>query len=188
MKKFTHNAPYGVTVIQLENGDEALYLHGECLACADFAEKDDPVCGIGERLAETLGVPFSLLELPVPDDEEWAWNDVVSSLGWGRTEILDRMVVRPVLECCINHITEEDNIILESLGFWHEESGWLLNTGVGFLIRLDAVTRPLHRLKKLGISRTTRAFIFSVRRWADVSMIHFSQVGEELPGVETFNW
>lgn len=188
MKKFTHNAPYGVTVIQLDNGDEALYLHGECLACAGFAERDDPVCGLGERLAETLGIPFRLLELPVPDDEEWAWNDVVSSLGWGRTEVLDRMMVRPVLECCINHITEEDNIILESLGFWHEESGWLLNTGVGYLIRLDAVTRPLHRLKKLGISRTTRGGIFNVRRRTDVSMIHFSQVGEELPGVETFNW
>lgn len=57
MKKFSRNAPYGVMAIQLENGDEALYLHGEYLACADFAEKDEPVCGIGERLAEKLGVP-----------------------------------------------------------------------------------------------------------------------------------
>lgn len=70
MKKYTEHAPYGVTAIQLDNGDEAIYLHGECLACADFAMKDDSVSGIGERLSGTLGVPFCLLTLPVPDDDE----------------------------------------------------------------------------------------------------------------------
>ncbi|MGQ3665364.1 DUF5983 family protein [Citrobacter braakii] len=188
MKKFTHNAPYGVTVIQLENGDEALYLHGECLACADFAEKDDPVCGIGERLAETLGVPFRLLELPVPDDEEWAWNDVVEGLGWGRGEVLDRMVVRPVLECCINHITEEDNLLLADLGQAKFEGAWILDTDVGYLIRLDAKVHPLLHLKRLGLSKAMRKVIAGCIKQADISMIHFSQVGEELPGADTFNW
>ena len=56
---------------------------------------------------------------------------MVSSLVWGRMRVLDRMVVRPVLECCIYYIAEEDNMILESLGFWHEKSGWLMSTGVG---------------------------------------------------------
>lgn len=70
IKKFTHNAPCGVTLIQLDNGDEALYLHGECPVCVDFSERVDSVCGIGERLAEKLGIPSRLLELSVPDDEE----------------------------------------------------------------------------------------------------------------------
>ena len=54
----------------------------------------------------------------------------------------------PCPECCINHITLEDHNILDNIVFWDEDSGWLMNTGVGYLIRLDAVTNPLHRLKK----------------------------------------
>lgn len=188
MKKFTHNAPYGVTVIQLDNGDEALYLHGECLACAGFAERDDPVCGIGERLADTLGVPFSLLALPVPDDEEWAWNDVASALGWGKTVTLDRMMLRPVLECCISHITEADNALLADLSLAKFEGEWIIDTGVGYLIRLEARRFPLLHLKRYGLSGALRWLIVRSMKQADISMIHFSQVGEELEGFPTFGW
>lgn len=83
--KYTLNAPYGVTAIQLDNGDEALYLHGECLALADFHLRDDSVIATGERMAEVLGVPFTFLTLPEPENEEWCWNEVVEALGWGKS-------------------------------------------------------------------------------------------------------
>ncbi|EKQ5163001.1 hypothetical protein P5Q53_004268 [Salmonella enterica] len=188
MKKFTQNAPYGVTVIQLDNGDEALYLHGECLACADFAERDDAVTGTGERLAAVLGVPFRLLALPVPEDEEWAWNDVVAALGWGKTVTLSRMAVRHVLECCISHITEDDNLLLTDLSRNTIRREWIMDTGVGYLIRLDARMFPLLHLKRYGLSKAARRVIACGMKQADISMIHFSQVGDELPDVEGFGW
>lgn len=187
-KQYLQHAPRGVTAIQLDNGEEAIYLDGEFIACCDLNERDDSVIGIGEIIAEKLGVPFRLLTLPVPDDEEWSWNDITELLNWGPHVVLPRMMLRPVLECCINHITEEDHDILDSIGHWDEDSGWLMNTGVGYLIRLDAVTNPLHRLKKMGISRTTRAFIFCAIRQADVSMIHFSAVGDHVEGAPVFEW
>ncbi|HCA7358272.1 TPA: hypothetical protein MX306_004632 [Citrobacter freundii] len=187
-KYYLQNAPRGVTAIQLDNGEEAIYLNGEFIACCDLNERDDPVIGMGEILAEKIGVPFRLLTLPVPDDEEWSWNDVTDSLKWGPRVVLSRMMMRPVLECCINHITLEDHNILDNIVFWDEDSGWLMNTGVGYLIRLDAVTNPLHRLKKMGISRTTRAFIFCAIRQADVSMIHFSAVCDHVEGAPVFEW
>ncbi|OAT15681.1 hypothetical protein M977_04704 [Buttiauxella gaviniae ATCC 51604] len=138
MMNHTLNAPYGVTAIQLDNGDEAIYLHGECLALADFQQRDDPVIATGERLAEVLGVPFTLLTLPVPAHEEWCWNEVVEALGWGKTVKLGRMVMRPVLECCISHITADDNTLLTELCREKFEGEWIMDTGVGYLIRLDA--------------------------------------------------
>lgn len=188
MKKFTENAPYGVTAIQLDNGDEAVYLHGECLACADMGERDDAVIGIGERLAGVLGVPFRLLTLPVPDDEEWSWNDVVSALGWGKSMELPRMMIRPVLECSTSHITEEDNALLAELCREKHEGEWIADTGVGYLIRLDARTHPLMLLKRFGLSRAARWLIRQGMKHADISMIHFSQAGDELEPFETFNW
>ncbi|WP_337263702.1 MULTISPECIES: DUF5983 family protein [unclassified Serratia (in: enterobacteria)] len=188
MKKYTEYAPFGVTAIQLDNGDEAIYLHGECIACADMGQRDDPVIDTGERLATTLGVPFHLLSLPVPDDSEWAWNDVVATLGWGKSVTLPRMVIRPVLECSTSHITEDDNILLAELSREKFEGEWIVNTGVGYLIRLEARMHPLKHLKRFGLSRTSRRLIIQSMRQADISMIHFSLVGEELPNFETFDW
>lgn len=72
-----------VTIIRLENGDNAVYVYGECLACADYASGDPSVTGTGIRLAEILESPLWQLTLPVPDDEAWCWNDIVAVLVQG---------------------------------------------------------------------------------------------------------
>lgn len=182
------NAPYGVTAIQLENGDEAFYLHGEFVECADFSNRDEPVLPLAERIAFVLGVPHLLLILPVPDSEGWSWNDVVTSLGWGKSIDLSGMKLRPVLECCISHITETDNLLLSDLCLEKFEGSWIMDTDVGYLIRLDARSRVLLRMKKLGVSRSTRELIYRYIKQAKISMIHFSSVGEELDGSPTFDW
>ena len=98
------------------------------------------------------------------------------------------MMLRPVMECCINHITEDDNLLLQDLSLAKHEGAWILDTDVGYLIRLDAVTRPLYRLKKLGLSRAARALIFCAIRRADISMIHLSSVGDEVDHAPVFDW
>lgn len=188
MKSYAENAPYGVTAIQLENGDEAFYLHGEFVACADMGERDDYVIPLAEHLASVMGVPFKLIECSVPDDEEWAWNDVVASLGWGKSISLSGMRLRPVLECCISHITEDDQLLFNDISLEKFEGSWIIDTDVGYLIRLEARSRALLRLKNLGVSRTTRQLIYRYVKQANISMIHFSQVGEKLEGSPVFDW
>lgn len=185
---YLQNAPRGITGIQLDNGDEAIYLNGEFIACCDQGEGDAPVLALGKTLAATMDVPFQSLTHPVPDDEEWAWNDVTDALGWGIRISLPRMMLRPVMECCINHITEDDNLLLQDLSLEKHEGAWILDTDVGYLLRLDAVTRPLNRLKRVGLSRAARELIFSAIRQADISMIHFSSVGDHVEGAPVFDW
>lgn len=187
-KHYLQNAPRGVTGIQLDNGDEAVYLDGECIACCDIGDRDDAVVGTGQRIAGKMGVPFQLLSLPVPEDEEWSWNDITDSLGWGKPLTIPRRMLRPVMECFIRHITAEDNLVLGGLAFRYEDSEWVINTSAGYLIRLDAFSNTLLRLKRAGISRTTRAFIFCAMRQADISMIHFSSAGDAVDGAPLFDW
>ncbi|EAP9194323.1 hypothetical protein E8A45_21650 [Salmonella enterica] len=70
----------GVTLILLENGDEAV---GLFLECADIAQGDKPLSDITARLAGLLKIPFRQITLPVPEDEEWCWNDIVDALLTG---------------------------------------------------------------------------------------------------------
>jgi|GEM_PF-5992969 len=67
-----------VSVIRLENGDEALYLYGQCLVCNVRASDGQSLADTGRRLASILSLPFQLICLPVPEDEAWCWNDIVS--------------------------------------------------------------------------------------------------------------
>ncbi|MBY6260093.1 DUF5983 family protein [Phytobacter diazotrophicus] len=187
-KHYLQNAPHGVTGIQLNNGDEAIYIDGECIACCDIGERDDAVIATGQRIAEKMGVPFHMLTLTAPDDEEWSWNDITDSLGWGKSIIMPRMMLRPVMECSIAHLTKEDNFLLQDMSLEKHEGSWIMDTGCGYLIRLEAVTNPLHRLKKLGLSRAARELIFCVIRRADISMIHFSNVGDEVDNAPIFDW
>ena len=187
-KQYLQHAPRGVTGIRLESGEEAIYLDGECIAGRDLQERNEDVISIGENIAEKLGVPFRLLECPVPDDDEWSWNDITDSLGWGKRIITPRMMLRTVMECRISHITLEDNYLLQELTQSENEWPWILDTDVGYLLRLDAPTRSLLRLKRLGISRTTRALIYRAIKQADISMIHFSSVGDYVEDAPVFDW
>lgn len=188
MKTMMLNAPYGVTAIRLDNGDEAIYLHGECIACATVRDGELPVTATGERLAAVMDVPFRLLTLPVPDDDEWAWNDVVDALGWGQRVTLPRRAVCPVLECSTAHMTRADSELMAELCREKFEGEWIMDTGVGFLIRLDARTHPVMRLKYFGVSRDARRLIVWAMKRLRISMIHFSQVGDELATAATFDW
>lgn len=187
-KHYLQNAPYGVTAIQLDNGNEAIFLDGERIASCDIGERDDPVIGTGLRIAEKMGVPFKLMTLAVPEAEKWTWDDITDSLGWGKSITMPGMMLRPVLECCIGHLTKEDNFLLQDLSLSKHEGSWIMDTEGGYLIRLDAVTRPLHHLKKLGLSRAARELIFCAIRRADISMIHFSDLGDEVDNAPLFNW
>ncbi|HFU5639732.1 TPA: hypothetical protein ACIGVG_003640 [Salmonella enterica] len=73
----------GVTVLRLDNGDEAVYIHGLFLECADIAKGDRPLTDIAARLAGLLKIPFRQITPPLPEDEEWCWNDIVEALLTG---------------------------------------------------------------------------------------------------------
>ncbi|ELJ7525955.1 hypothetical protein QYK82_004256 [Salmonella enterica] len=73
----------GVTVLRLENGGEAVYVHGLFLECADIAQGDRPLTDIAARPAGLLKIPFRQIMLPVPEDEEWSRNDIVDALLTG---------------------------------------------------------------------------------------------------------
>ena len=89
-KYYLQNAPRGVTGIRLENGEEAIYLDGEYISGRDLQERNEDVISIGKKIAEKIGVPFQLLECPVPGDDEWAWNDITDSLGWNVEYLISR--------------------------------------------------------------------------------------------------
>lgn len=103
-------------------------------------------------------------------------------------KILTGCQLRPVLECCISHLTARDAELMQALSRIKFEGEWIMDTGVGYLIRLDAHQHPLRRLRKSGLSRAARQLISRAVWQLDIGMIHFSQAGDELDGVPVFDW
>ncbi len=95
------------------------------------------------------------------------------------------------IRCSTAHITETDNAWLYSLSHQTNDDGeseWIHFTGSGYLLRTDAWSYPVLRLKRLGLSKTFRCLVVTLTRRYGVSLIHLDASAECLPGLPTFNW
>ena len=95
------------------------------------------------------------------------------------------------IRCSTAHITEKDNAWLYSLSHQTSdvgESEWIHFTGSGYLLRTDAWSYPVLRLKRLGLSKMFRRLVVTLIRRYGVSLIHLDASAECLPGLPTFNW
>ncbi|MDK9354867.1 DUF5983 family protein [Lelliottia sp. V106_10] len=89
--------------------------------------------------------------------------------------------------CSTAHITGEDNTRFEQLSKTGH-SQWILDTGYGYLLRLNARRHPALRLKQLGLSKACRRLVVTLTRYHHIDILHLDADGDFLPGVETFNW
>ena len=65
---------------------------------------------------------------------------------------------------------------------------WIHFTGSGYLLRTDAWSYPVLRLKRLGLSKTFRRLVVTLIRRYGVSLIHLDASAECLPDLPTFDW
>ncbi|MEW3193246.1 DUF5983 family protein, partial [Escherichia coli] len=56
------------------------------------------------------------------------------------------------------------------------------------LLRTDAWSYPVLRLKRLGLSKTFRRLVVTLTRRYGVSLIHLDASAECLPDLPTFDW
>ena len=95
------------------------------------------------------------------------------------------------IRCSTAHITEKDNAWLYSLSHQTSdfgESEWIHFTGSGYLLRTDAWSYPVLRLKRLGLSKTFRRLVVTLIQRYGVSLIHLDASAECLPDLPTFDW
>ncbi|BDZ05893.1 hypothetical protein MUTS16_69660 [Escherichia coli] len=95
------------------------------------------------------------------------------------------------IRCSTAHITETDNAWLYSLSHQTNDTGeseWIHFTGSGYLLRTDAWSYPVLRLKRLGLSKTFRRLVVTLTRRYGVSLIHLDASTECLPDLPTFDW
>ncbi|EBQ8410778.1 hypothetical protein B6107_18785 [Salmonella enterica] len=71
---------FRVTCIDLENGEFALYINGHYLTSEDGSGEKLYAGDILECLSRLPGVTTETVERPVPDSDEWNWNDVADSV------------------------------------------------------------------------------------------------------------
>ncbi|HHA0034387.1 TPA: DUF5983 family protein [Yersinia enterocolitica] len=62
-------------------------------------------------------------------------------------------------------------------------SEWLLYTGTGYLLRLDALIHPVLRL-----SKTSRRLVTTLMKRHGLTYLHIDALGDVLPGFTTFDW
>ena len=95
------------------------------------------------------------------------------------------------LQCSTAHITEDDNALLYRISHCQaafSDGEWLHFTGTGYLMRLDAWTHPVLRLRQLGLSKACRRLVTTVMKRHGLTYLHIDALGDVLPGFAIFNW
>lgn len=93
--------------------------------------------------------------------------------------------------CSTAHIPPGDNTILDQLSLQHHDgdnSDWILYTGYGYMLRLNARLYPVMELKRMGLSKACRRLVVTLMRRYSADIIHFDASGEVLPGFAVFDW
>lgn len=95
------------------------------------------------------------------------------------------------IQCSTAHITDEDNSLLYNLSQQYQALGdaeWIMYTGAGYMIRLDAWVYPVLRLKQRGLFRAGRRLIIALIKRFHINMLHLDAARNILPGFEIFEW
>ncbi|WP_419236295.1 DUF5983 family protein [Serratia fonticola] len=95
------------------------------------------------------------------------------------------------LQCSTAHITEDDNQRLYQLSHCQDDFSdgeWLHFSGTGYLLRLDAWSHPVLRLKRLGLSKACRRLVIILIKRHQLSYLHIDAQGDVLPDFTTFDW
>lgn len=95
------------------------------------------------------------------------------------------------IQCSTAHITRQDNDILDLATLQDHDGGggdWILYTGYGFLLRLNARRYSVLALKRMGLSKACRRLIVTLIRRYHTDILHLDASGERLPGFEVFDW
>ncbi|PWI77713.1 hypothetical protein DEO48_22905 [Enterobacter sp. CGMCC 5087] len=89
------------------------------------------------------------------------------------------------------HITGEDNAIFEHITLQRHDGNngdWILYTGYGFILRLNARLHPVLELKRLGLSKACRRLVVTLMRSYAIRILNLDALGELLPEFATFDW
>ncbi|WP_368758727.1 hypothetical protein [Klebsiella oxytoca] len=84
---------FRVTCIELEDGEFALYINGHYLASEEGSGEKMYLGDILEHLSRLPGVTTETVERPVPDSDEWNWNDVAASVFPAETTLSRHITV-----------------------------------------------------------------------------------------------
>lgn len=90
------------------------------------------------------------------------------------------------LVCSTGHMTLGDMKIFQETS--QKTINKIFNTEYGFILLLDARPKFLKSLKKLGISKSLRKFVYRMVSQYQISMIEFDRDADVILGEEIFYW
>lgn len=143
------------TFIRLDNGDEAFFHHGNWITSADASCGEPSVFDLAQSMARAGCKALRFVELPVPDDEDWNWNDVVEKLVNSSLtrEVRGELIVtcsgnfrhgRGIHFCCDPLLSGINNNLwfpLDDKESWH--------TGIERILTMNGIAENVVRLEPL---------------------------------------
>lgn len=93
-----------------------------------------------------------------------------------------------IVVCSTSHMTEGDTYVLDVASRQEIAFPWVHDTVMGYIIQTNVFRFPLLEMKRRGLSKPFRRFIYHIHKRYHTHYIHFDRDADPLDGEATFDW
>lgn len=90
--------------------------------------------------------------------------------------------------CSTAHFEKQDSFTLKDISSGGECIPWVFDTTYGYIMDIGTMRRPLLKMKRAGLSKSLRKFVYHMQRKHKAMYIHFDCDANPVAGEETFEW
>jgi hypothetical protein len=90
--------------------------------------------------------------------------------------------------CSTAHMEKQDTFTLKDIASWGESYPWVFDMTYGYILDIGGVSYPLLKMKRAGLSKSLRKFVFHMQIKHKANYIHFDCDANPVEGEETFDW
>lgn len=91
-----------------------------------------------------------------------------------------------IVVCSTDHLTEDDTQVLDYISRSEIAFPWVHDTVMGYIIHTGIFQFPLLEMKRRGLSKSFRRFVYHVQKKHQTNYIHFDSYADPLGGEATF--
>lgn len=97
-------------------------------------------------------------------------------------------MIRKLVFCSTAHFEKQDSFTLKDIASGGESIPWVFDTTYGYILDIGGMAYPLLIMKRAGLSKSLRRFVYRMQRKHDARYIHFDCDANAMEGEKIFNW
>lgn len=97
-------------------------------------------------------------------------------------------MIMKLIFCSTSHFEKQDSFTLKDIASGAECVPWVFDTTYGCILDIAGIAYPLLKMKRAGLSKSLRRFVYHMQRKHEARYIHFDCDANPVEGEKVYVW